>query len=135
MWDNICWTIVQQDPTITMIEHPIYQCLIDKDEYTREFLPVLELFNGETMSDYMDLVAAATGLEKPDRASFAKLNQLATKGLISNMAMSFLQDSRRVKSERLVKELGLNLIYPNVQDFINKNRKQLSTIRQQMPSR
>ena len=53
------------------------------------------------MSDYMDLVASATGLEKPDRVSFAKLNQLATKGLISNMAMSFLQDSRRVKSERL----------------------------------
>ena len=87
------------------------------------------------MSDYMDLVASATGLEKPDRASLAKLNQLATKGLISNMAMSFLQDSRRVKSERLVKELGLNLIYPNVQDFVNKNRKQLSAIRQQMPSR
>ena len=87
------------------------------------------------MSDYMDLVASATGLDKPDRASFAKLNQLANKGLISNMAMSFLQDSRRVKSERLVKELGLNLIYPNVQDFVNKNRKQLSAIRQQMPSR
>jgi len=87
------------------------------------------------MSDYMDLVASATGLEKPDRVSFARLNQLATKGLISNMAMSFLQDSRRVKSERLVKELGLNLIYPNVQDFVNKNRKQLSAIRQQMPSR
>ena len=87
------------------------------------------------MSDYMDLIASATGLEKPDRASLAKLNQLATKGLISNMAMSFLQDSRRVKSERLVKELGLNLIYPNVQDFVNKNRKQLSAIRQQMPSR
>ena len=87
------------------------------------------------MSDYMDLVASATGLEKPERASFAKLNQLATKGLISNMAMSFLKDSRRVKSERLKKELRINLIYPNVQDFVNKNRKQLSTIRQQMPSR
>ena len=87
------------------------------------------------MSDYMDLVASATGLEKPDRASLAKLNQLATKGLISNMAISFLQDSRRVKSERLAKELGLNLIYPSVQDFVNKNRKQLSAIRQQMPSR
>ena len=87
------------------------------------------------MSDYMDLVASATGLEKPDRASFAKLNQLATKGLISNMAMSFLKDSRRVKSERLKKELRINLIYPNVQDFVNKNRKQLSAIRQQTPSR
>tara|TARA_B100000035_G_scaffold212918_1_gene182437 strand:+ start:234 stop:1229 length:996 start_codon:yes stop_codon:yes gene_type:complete len=86
------------------------------------------------MSDYMDLIASATGLEKPDRASLTKLNQLATKGLISNMAMSFLQDSRRVKSERLKKELGINLIYPNVQDFVNKNRKQLSTIRQQTPS-
>ena len=82
----------------------------------------------------MDLVASATGLEKPDRASLAKLNQLATKGLISNMAMSFLQDSRRVKSERLGEELRLKLNYPNVQDFINKNRKQLSAIRQQTPS-
>ena len=57
------------------------------------------------MSDYMDLVASATGLEKPERASFSKLNQLAAKGLISNMAISFLRDSRRVKSERLGKEL------------------------------
>ena len=87
------------------------------------------------MSDYMDLVAAATGLEKPERVSFSKLNQLAAKGLISNMAMSFLQDSRRVKSERLAKELGVNLNYPSVQDFVNKNRKQLSTIHQQTPSR
>ena len=87
------------------------------------------------MSDYMDLVASATGLEKPERVSFAKFSQLAAKGLISNMAMSFLLDSRRVKSERLKKELKINLIYPNVQDFVNENRKQLSTIRQQMPSR
>ncbi|MDA9689012.1 SDR family NAD(P)-dependent oxidoreductase [Betaproteobacteria bacterium] len=87
------------------------------------------------MSDYMDLIASATGIDKPERASFAKLNQLAAKGLISNMAMSFLQDSRRVKSERLVKELGINLIYSNVQDFVNENRKQLSTIRQRTPSR
>ena len=87
------------------------------------------------MSDYMDLVASATGLEKPERASFSKLNQLAAKGLISNMAISFLRDSRRVKSERLGKELRINLIYPNVQDFIEENRKQLSTIRQQTPSR
>ncbi len=86
------------------------------------------------MSDYMDLVASATGLAKPERASFAKLNQLAAKGLISNMAMSFLQDSRRVKSDRLKKELGINLIYPSVKDFFNKNRKQLQTIRQQKPS-
>ena len=87
------------------------------------------------MSDYMDLVASAIGLEKPERASFSKLNQLAAKGLISNMAMSFLKDSRRVKSERLGKELGINLIYSNVQDFVNENRKQLSTIHQRTPSR
>jgi nucleoside-diphosphate-sugar epimerase len=86
------------------------------------------------MSDYMDLVASATGLEKPERASFAKLNQLAAKGLISNMAMSFLRDSRRVKSERLKKELRIDLIYPNVHEFVHKNRKHLSTIRQQTPS-
>ncbi len=87
------------------------------------------------MSDYMDMVAAATGLEKPERVSMSKLNQLATKGLISDMSMSFLRDSRRVKSERLANELRVNLNYPSIHDFINKNRKQLSTIRQQMPSR
>lgn len=54
MWKNICWQHVQQDSTITLIEHPIYPCLIDKEEYEKEFRPVLELFNGETMSDYMD---------------------------------------------------------------------------------
>lgn len=54
MWNNICWNHVQHDSTISLIEHPIYPCLIEKEEYSKEFKPVLELLNGETMSDYMD---------------------------------------------------------------------------------
>ena len=54
MWNNILWTDVLNDSSIMSFEHPIYDCLVDKDEYFKEFKEVLELLNGDTMSDYVD---------------------------------------------------------------------------------
>ncbi len=85
------------------------------------------------MSEYMDLIASAIGIEKPVRASIFELTKLAEKGLISEMAMSFLNESRRVDNKRLQEELKVNLNYPTVDKFIKTNKKQLSTIRQQTP--
>ena len=54
MWHNIVWSDVKEDNSILLIEHPIYDFLIEKDEYFKEFSDVLEQLNGDTMSDYMD---------------------------------------------------------------------------------
>ena len=54
MWTNILWDDVLKDKTILLIEHPVYECLIEKEEYNKEFSKVLQLLNGETMSDYVD---------------------------------------------------------------------------------
>ena len=54
MWNNVLWEDVLNDVSIISFEHPVYECLVDKDEYFKEFKDVLELLNGETMSDFVD---------------------------------------------------------------------------------
>lgn len=54
MWKNKVWKEVRDDPSIILFEHPIHNCKIFKDDFFHEFGPVLEMLNGETMSDYID---------------------------------------------------------------------------------
>ena len=54
MWKDILWEDVKQDESITAIEHPLYLSTLNKKQFEEEFGPILELLNGETMSDYMD---------------------------------------------------------------------------------
>ena len=54
MWKNKVWKDVRDDPSIILFEHPIHKCKIFKDDFFLEFGPVLEMLNGETMSDYID---------------------------------------------------------------------------------
>ena len=63
------------------------------------------------MGDYMDSVAAMWGLAKPPRISReqAKLQ-------LSPMVMSFLNESRRIRADRMTQELRLRLKYPTVMD-------------------
>ena len=63
------------------------------------------------MGDYMDRVAEMWGLAKPPRISReqAKLQ-------LSPMVMSFLNESRRIRSDRMTQELRLRLKYPTVMD-------------------
>lgn len=70
------------------------------------------------MGDYFDAVADATGLPKPPRVSRDEMNSLAQQGVIHPMMMSFLSDSRRVRSTRLQAELGIRLRYPTVHDTL-----------------
>jgi hypothetical protein len=54
-WTQITWTIVKNDDSIESIEHPIMNnFFIEKDEYFKEFGPILDELNGQTMSDYID---------------------------------------------------------------------------------
>jgi dTDP-4-dehydrorhamnose reductase len=66
------------------------------------------------MADYFDKVADALGLSRPPRVSREELKEQAARGLISPMAMSFLAESRRVRSARLTRELRIRLRYPTV---------------------
>ncbi len=64
--------------------------------------------------DYFDVVADAKGLRRPDRVSRAEMESLAQQGRVSAMMMSFLKDSRQVRTTRLDRELRARLRYPTV---------------------
>jgi len=63
------------------------------------------------MGDYLDRVADRFGLPRPPR-----LSREAAAAQLSPQSMSFLSESRRVRSERLARELRLRLDYPTVDD-------------------
>ncbi len=65
--------------------------------------------------DYFDVVADAKGLRRPDRVSRTEMESLAQEGRVSAMMMSFLKDSRQVRTARLDRELRARLRYPTVQ--------------------
>ena len=51
---NKTWDDVRKDDSIELIEHPIFSTLIPKNEFYEEFSKVLNLLDGETMTDYVD---------------------------------------------------------------------------------
>jgi hypothetical protein len=59
----------------------------------------------------MDSVAAMWGLAKPPRISREQANLQ-----LSPMVMSFLNESRRIRADRMTQELRLRLHYPTVMD-------------------
>jgi nucleoside-diphosphate-sugar epimerase len=61
------------------------------------------------MGDYFDLVADQFGLPKPPRISRADAERV-----ISQTALSFMRESRRLCNRRLRKELRVRLNYPSV---------------------
>ena len=63
------------------------------------------------MGEYFDLVAEISGLPKPPRVS-----REAAGLLLSPMQLSFMGESRRLRNQRLKRELRLTLRYPSVRD-------------------
>lgn len=63
------------------------------------------------MGDYFDLVADLAGLPRPPRVSRAQAGEQ-----LSATALSFMSESRRLRNERLKKELRLALRYPTVRE-------------------
>ena len=70
-----------------------------------------------TMGDHFDVVADHHGLPRPPRLSRAEATQA-----LSPMQMSFLSESRRLRNERLKRELRLSLRYPTVQAALKAGR-------------
>ncbi|MDO5056527.1 MAG: NAD-dependent epimerase/dehydratase family protein, partial [Lautropia sp.] len=65
------------------------------------------------LGDYLDLVADHLQLPRPPRFSRAELAQR-----LSPVRMSFMSESRRIRNQRLKRELRVRLRYPTVQDFL-----------------
>lgn len=63
------------------------------------------------MGDYMDRVAKMWNLQAP-----ARISREQAQLQLSPMVMSFLNESRRIRSLRLAQELGLRLLHPTVMD-------------------
>ena len=70
------------------------------------------------MGDYMDRVAKMWNLQAP-----ARISREQAQLQLSPMVMSFLNESRRIRSVRLAQELGLRLLYPTVMDGLKADRK------------
>ena len=69
------------------------------------------------MGDYMDSVAAMWDLPLPPRISRAQAQDQLTP-----MVMSFLNESRRIRADRMRQELGLRLRYPTVLDGLKAGK-------------
>jgi nucleoside-diphosphate-sugar epimerase len=63
------------------------------------------------MGDYMESVAKMWNLQAP-----ARISREQAQLQLSPMVMSFLNESRRIRSVRLAQELGLRLLHPTVMD-------------------
>ena len=63
------------------------------------------------MGDYFDLAADIEGLPRPPRVSRAEAERV-----MPAVSMSFLSESRRLSNQRLLRELGLRLLYPTVKE-------------------
>ncbi len=70
------------------------------------------------MGDYMDSVAAMWNLPLP-----ARITREQAQSQLSPMVMSFLNESRRIRAQRLTHELGLRLRYPTVMDGLSERSK------------
>lgn len=62
------------------------------------------------MADYFDLVADGFALHRPPRLPRSELAQH-----LSPVQMSFMNESRRLRNDRMRLELGARLLYPSVQ--------------------
>lgn len=71
------------------------------------------------MGDYLDLVAARTGLPKPPR-----LSRDAVRSGVSPVQLSFMSESRQLDNGRLRNELRVRLRYPSVVHYFD-SRPQL----------
>jgi nucleoside-diphosphate-sugar epimerase len=61
------------------------------------------------MGDYFDLAADLCGLPRPPRITRAQAQEQ-----LSPMLLSFMSESRRLRNDRLKRELRLRLLYPSV---------------------
>lgn len=62
-----------------------------------------------TMTDYFNAVADYSGLPRPPQISMQEAVNTLSKGMVS-----YLQESRRIRNDKMLNELGIVLKYPNL---------------------
>ena len=62
-----------------------------------------------TMTEYFNQVADYVGLPRPPQLSLAEASSVVSAGMLS-----YLQESRRIRNDKLLQELGLQLLYPSL---------------------
>lgn len=67
------------------------------------------------MGDYFDLVADAQQLARPPRIDLA-----AAAATLPRSLFSFMRESRRLQNTRLKKELGVELCFPSVAEYLRR---------------
>jgi nucleoside-diphosphate-sugar epimerase len=69
-----------------------------------------------TMTDYFNQVADFAGLPRPPQISMAEAQTAMSAGMLS-----YLQESRRIGNEKLLRELGVSLRYPSLADGLGSS--------------
>ena len=67
------------------------------------------------MTEYFNQVADVSGLPRPPQISMEEAVNTLSKGMVS-----YLQESRRIRNNRMIDELGVVLKYPNLQAGLKK---------------
>ncbi len=105
------------EPIVEDSAHPSYVNVIQADDLVdiciaaAERAPRGAIYNVSSnrpvsMAAYMDVVADAAGLQRPPRISWDEAKTRISPGMLS-----YLTESRRVSSDKLLRELGLTLRY------------------------
>ncbi len=69
--------------------------------------------NPSTMTDYFNQVADFAGLPRPPQISMRQAEQTLSAGMVS-----YLKESRRIKNNKMMNELGIILQYPTIQSAL-----------------
>lgn len=64
-----------------------------------------------SMTAYFNQIADYAGLPRPPQVSLAQSSSVVSAGMLS-----YLQESRRIRNDKLLKELDLQLLYPSLAD-------------------
>lgn len=68
-----------------------------------------------SMTDYFNRIADYAGLPHPPQVSMVEAKASMSAGMLS-----YLQESRRIRNDRLLNELGVSLQYPSLADGLRK---------------
>lgn len=71
-----------------------------------------------TMTEYFDRVADFAGLPRPPQISFEEAQRVMSAGMLS-----YLKESRRIDNQKLLRQLGVTLDFPSLQDALQTKPK------------
>ncbi len=71
--------------------------------------------NPSTMTDYFNQIADFSGLPRPPQISMKEAEQTLSAGMVS-----YLKESRRIKNDKMINELGIVLQYPTIQSALTQ---------------